>query len=294
MGLLLAARTHLSREVYDRAERLLERNISKLVFNATLEPHWLPDGGFWYRRESREGATVIRVDASTGHKTELSDPETLTGTIEGPPPEALRSPDARWELLRSGYDIALREVAGGETRRLTADGTADRPYAASPDTNLQAVTQRIQGLAISPVAAWSPDGTRLVTHRLDQSEVGLLPLVQSCPGDGSTRPAVHHLHMPLPGDAAIGRTELLIVEAATGRILPIQADPLPVPFLSPLELSWVWWSDDSARIYFLREGRGSKTLELCAADTATGTVRSIFTETSDSYVEPSPLLPWLS
>jgi len=185
-------------------------------------------------------------------------------------------------------------VAGGETRRLTADGTADRSYAASPDTNLQAVTQRIQGLATPPVAAWSPDGRQLVTHRLDQREVGLLPLVQSCPGDGSTRPVVHHLHMPLPGDAVIGRAELLIIEAATGRILPIEADPLPVPFLSPLELGWVWWSEDSARVYFLREGRGSKTLELFAADAATGTVHSIFAETSDSYVEPSPLLPWLS
>ena len=201
----MTARTHLSREVYARAERLLERNIAKLVFNATIEPHWLPDGSFWYRRESREGAGFIRVDAATGRKTEVSDPETLTRAPEGPPPEALRSPDGRWELRRTGYDVALRKVAGGETRRLTADGTADRPYAASPDTNLQAVTQRIQGLATPPVAAWSPDGKRLVTHRLDQSGVGLLPLVQSCPGDGSSRPVVHHLHMPLPGDAAIGR-----------------------------------------------------------------------------------------
>ena len=107
----MAAKTHLSRAVYDRAERLLERNISKLVFNATLEPHWLPDGSFWYRRESREGGSVVRVDAATGHKTEVSDPETLTGTIEGPPPEALCSPDGSWELLRSGHDIALREAA---------------------------------------------------------------------------------------------------------------------------------------------------------------------------------------
>ena len=290
----MTARTHLSREVYARAERLLERNIAKLVFNATLDPHWLPDGSFWYRRESREGASVIRVDAATGRKTEVSDPEALARVLEGSQPGALGSPDGRWELLHEGYDIALREVAGGEMRRLTADGTADRPYAASPDTNLQAVTQRIQGLVTPPVAAWSPDGGRLVTHRLDQSGVGVLPLVQSCPADGSTRPVVHHLHMPLPGDAAIGRAELLIVEAATGRILPIEADPLPVPFLSPLELGWVWWSEDSARIYFLREGRGSKTLELCAADAATGSTRSIFAQTSDSYVEPSPLLPWLS
>lgn len=284
----------LPREVYARAERLLEKNIAKLVFNAALEPHWLPGGSLWYRREGREGASFIHVDAASGLKTVLSEPEACARAPKPPPPDASRAPGGRWELLRIGHDIALREVAGGNTRRLTANGTADSPYAASPDTNLQAVTQRVQGVATPPVAAWSADGTRLVTHRLDQGAVGLLPLIQSCPADGSTRPVVHQIHMPLPGDAAIGHAELLVVEAATGKILPVETDPLPIPFLSPLELGWVWWSDDSARIYFLREGRGSKSLELCAADAATGTVRPIFAETSESYVEPSPLLPWLS
>lgn len=286
----MAAPQPLSRERYARAEHLLEKNIGKLVFNATLEPHWLPDGSFWYRREARDGTSFIRVDPASGRKTVVSDP----AAPEPAPLGMLRSPDGKWDLLREGNDIALRELASGTTRRLTADGTADGAYAASPDTNLQAVTQRVQGLATPPIAAWSPDGNRLVTHRLDQGAVGLLPLIQSAPADGSRRPVLHQIHMPLPGDAVIGHAALLIIDVAAGGILSVEAEPLPIPFLSPLELGWVWWSDDGARIYFLREGRGSRSLELCTADAATGAVRSIFTEASESYVEPSPLLPWLS
>ena len=62
----MAEQPHLSPEVYARAERLLEGNVGKLVFNASLEPHWLPDGGFWYRRESREGSSFVRVDPDSG------------------------------------------------------------------------------------------------------------------------------------------------------------------------------------------------------------------------------------
>src|SRR5262249_46548166 len=108
----------LSRALYARAERLLEKNIQKFVFNATLEPHWLPDGSFWYRRDARDGTSFIRVDAASGQKTVIPEPEALGRVPDSPPPGALRSPDRKWDLLRNGYDIALREVAGERTRRL--------------------------------------------------------------------------------------------------------------------------------------------------------------------------------
>ena len=341
-GLFLIEPPHLSPEVYARAERLLEGNVGKLVFNATLEPHWLPDGSFWYRRESREGCSFVRVDPASAQASAAFDHEGLArslasqgetctattlpfahiglaannaavsfelagrqwqfdgrdckplGPVELPAADALRSPDGQWDLLRLDHDIALRDVASGRIRQLTQDGTADCAYAVSPDTDLQTVTRRVQGLASPPLALWSPDSRRLITYRLDQSAVGLLPLVQSSPAGGSARPVVHRLRMPLPGDESIAQATLLIIDAASGTLRPIAADPLDVPFMSPIDLGWIWWSEDGERIYFLREGRGARKLELCAAEAATGATRSILTETADSYVEPSPLLPWRS
>jgi dipeptidyl aminopeptidase/acylaminoacyl peptidase len=338
----MAERPHLSPEIYARAERLLEGNVGKLIFNASLVPQWLPDGGFWYRRESREGSSFVRVDPASGQAAAAFDHHALalsltsqghpcTATtlpfarieigadpaaigfelagkiwrfdgrdgkplcpIEPHPADVLRSPDGQWDLLRLDHDIALRSIASGQLRRLTKDGTADRAYAVSPDTDLQAVTRRVQGLPNPPLALWSPDSRRLLTYRLDQSAVGVLPLVQSSPADGSVRPVVHHLRMPLPGDENMARAELLIIDAASGVVRPIAAEPLDVPFMSPIDLGWIWWAEDGERIYFLREGRGARSLELCAAEAGTGVTRRILTETGESYVEPSPLLPWRS
>ncbi|MFI5016629.1 MAG: DPP IV N-terminal domain-containing protein [Dongiales bacterium] len=338
----MAEQPHLSPDVYARAERLLEGNVGKLVFNASLEPHWLPDGGFWYRRESRKGSSFVRVDPASGRATPAFDHEGLARSLTSqghpctattlpfarielgaeaapvafelagqqwqfdgtgckplrpsdlPAADALRSPDGRWDLLRLDHDLVLRDVAGGTTRRLTEDGTADCAYAVSPDTDLQTVTRRVQGLVSPPLALWSPDSRRLITYRLDQSAVGVLPLVQSSPADGSARPVVHRLRMPLPGDENVAQATLLIIDAANGVVRPIAADPLDVPFMSPIDLGWIWWSEDGERIYFLREGRGVRRLELCAAEAGTGATRSILTESAESYVEPSPLLPWRS
>ena len=333
---------HLSPEVYARAERLLEGNVGKLVFNATLEPRWLPDGSFWYRRESREGSSFVRVDPASRQAAAAFDHEGLArslasqghpctattlpfariavatkgtavhfelagqqwrfdragcrplGPVEPSAADALRSPDGRWDLLRLDHDIALRDVASGRIRRLTRDGTADCTYAVSPDTDLQSVTRRVQGLASPPQVLWSPDSRRLITYRLDQSAVGILPLVESSPADGSARPVVHRLRMPLPGDKNMARATLLIIDAASGAVQPIAADALDVPFMSPIDVGWIWWREDGERIYFLREGRGARRLELCAVEAGTGVTRSILTETAESYVEPSPLLPWRS
>ena len=100
--------------------------------------------------------------------------------------------------------------------------------------------------------------------------------------------------MPLPGDENVARAELVIIEAESGVVRPIAAEPLDVPFMSPIDLGWIWWNEDGERIYFLREGRGARSLELCAAEAGTGATRSILKETAESYVEPSPLLPWRS
>jgi dipeptidyl-peptidase 4 len=336
------APSHLSRNVYERAERLLDGSLRKMVFNAGIEPHWLPDGGFWYLRESRKGTSFIRVDTASGRATPAFDHEGLArsltaaghtcratslpfaqiglaanatevtfplddkqwrfdgtscavvGPTDGPPADALRSPDGRWDLLRIDHDIALRKTGAGQVRRITGDGTAPCAYAVSPDTNLQAVTRQVQGVITPPVALWSPDSRRLITHRLDQGSVGVLPLVQSCPTDGSARPVLHRLRMPLPGDKEIARVTLLVIDAATAGVVPIRGDPLEAPFLSPIELGWVWWSEDGAKVYFLREGRGAQRLELCVADPGTGAARTIFAETAETYVEPSSLLPWRS
>ncbi len=53
---------------YDRAARLLVENGDRLVLNASVKPHWLPDGDrFWYRRQTAPDRAVFElVDAARG------------------------------------------------------------------------------------------------------------------------------------------------------------------------------------------------------------------------------------
>jgi dipeptidyl aminopeptidase/acylaminoacyl peptidase len=53
---------------YDRAARLLVENGERLVLNAAVKPHWLPDGDrFWYRRQTApDRAVFVVVDAAGG------------------------------------------------------------------------------------------------------------------------------------------------------------------------------------------------------------------------------------
>ena len=77
----MAERPQPSPEIYARAQRLLEDNVRKLVFNATLEPHWLPDGGIWYRRESREGSSFVRIDPVSGQAVAAFDHAALARSL---------------------------------------------------------------------------------------------------------------------------------------------------------------------------------------------------------------------
>jgi dipeptidyl aminopeptidase/acylaminoacyl peptidase len=86
----------------------------------------------------------------------------------------------------------------------------------------------------------------------------------------------------------------VIFDVTTGTRTDIAGAPLPVEFYSPLELDWVWWGAGDTSVWFLREDRGARRLALCRADAGTGAVQELIVESSESYVETHPLLPWPS
>ena len=121
----MAEQPHLSPEAYARAERLLEANVGRLVFNTSLEPHWLPGGGFWYRRESREGSSFVRVDPASGRAAAAFDHEGLARSLtsQGHPCTATTLPFARIGLGAEATPVAF-ELAGQQWH---FDGTGCKP-----------------------------------------------------------------------------------------------------------------------------------------------------------------------
>lgn len=205
----------------------------------------------------------------------------------GPAPGILRSPDGNHVLTVETGNLVL------DGRPLTSD--ADPPelaYATTPDTCTTPIQARRSDVPPTPIARWSPDCRRLLTHRVDQRAVRQLELIESAPANGPPGPRVWRYRVPFPGDAAVGAIQLLVVDAEDGTIEPV-GGPLPAHFVSPLEQDWAWWSDDGETVWWLLESRGARSLQLLTARAPAWRERVVLEESDQhGYVQPSELLPW--
>ncbi len=280
-------------ERYARAERFLEPSIHRLVRGARPAPHWMAGGdgapvavdAFWYERQAAGGARQVLVEPFAGRASEGFDPPSPAQV----PGTALRSPDGRYDLIRTGHDLTVVEVASGARRPLTTGGAPDLGYGVSPASSLTSVTAARTGEHQPPVAIWSPDSTRVLTHLLDERSVPELPLVQHVPADG-WRPRLWNARVPFVGDALAG-AQLVALDVESGARQPL-GEPLHVQFFSPLELGWVWWDASGETVWLLREERGARALHLERVDAQSGSVTRVLSEAGSEYVEPSAILPW--
>ena len=195
------------------------------------------------------------------------------------------SPNGAWTAYLRGHDLWIRSTADNTDQALTTDGTADRSYATHPDTNSNRWALTTTGRSAPPLVLWSPDSTRLLTHRTDQIGVAPMHLVESAPADGS-RPRLHTYRYPIPGET-VPRGEWLIADVRTRAVIPASAEPFALPYLSPIKVGEAWWSTDGTTAYYLDHSRDLRTLRLNAIDAATGEVRTLIEETGPTRVEAS-------
>lgn len=206
--------------------------------------------------------------------------------VEPKPRDELRSPDGRWAAFTHDHNLVVREVATGVEHQLTDDGLPYYDYASLPESRLSPITDRGVGKPLAPAALWSPDSTRLLTYRLDQRQVEQMHLLQSVPEPGTPRPVLHSYRYPLPGDEHLPLAELLVIDVAARRVVPIQSDPLAVVVRTPFESKVAWWSGDSQRVGIINPARSGKAISLQIADAATGQVRTILEERGPTQVYP--------
>jgi len=208
------------------------------------------------------------------------------------PNDCLISPNKNLSLGIKNHNLILTDMVSCDQIELTSDGKAYYDYAASPETNTRAVSQRLDGSIQRPVAIWSSDSNKIVTHKLDQRNVKELHILQNAPSE-SQRPVAHVYKMSFSGDEHLPLAELIVIDVTTKRITTLKTDPLLSPYLTPIEFKWVWWSEDSKKVYFIKESRASKEFVLFVADANTGEIKKLVTEkTNKTYVEPSQLFLW--
>ena len=228
-----------------------------------------------------ENEDAIRFDAA-GHTwtCNLDTYACIRGESSSESPKTeVRSPDGIWIAFVRDHNLFLRETATGNERQITTDGEAFNAYGALPGSSLSAVTDKYIGRPLAPALVWSPDGDEFLTYRLDERAVRDMHLQQSVPTDGTSRPALHAYRYPLPGDEHVPLAHLVVIDAATGTVTPLETEAIAsMTRTTPFEQRNVWWSGDSARIYAICQRRGNRSVALMVADAATGAARTILEE----------------
>ena len=199
------------------------------------------------------------------------------------------SPDGKKTVFLRNYNVWLRDLASGEEQALTRDGELHYAYGVQPErvdlvADFGASLWASSGL---PEVLWSPDSKQLLTVQVDERRVLPIPVTQYVPTDGSVRPQFRQRQYALPGDQNIVEYRVLAINIDSGQICdadyPAIQDALVISSL--FGGNRAWWSKDSSEAYFIDMARGQQQALVVAFNTRTGASRTVFKETSDTYID---------
>ena len=196
----------------------------------------------------------------------------------------LIAPDKHWGIFTRENHLWLRDIATSVDRPLTSEGGPHFGYGIymsewqSADIPRQKAVEA--GHRLPPMASyWSPDSRTVVVPYVDERHVADYPYVESTPADGSFRPKLHMVRLPLVGEKpAIVEWYAFDVPTGTSRRISFPYDKLLFPEADLLAVHKKWWSSDSHHLYAAAYGQSLEAAYLFDADIATGSVRTVIEE----------------
>lgn len=176
------------------------------------------------------------------------------------------SPDRRWFASLAGGNIQLRSTADGRSVPLTRDGTVEVSW----------------DFETGPRSPWSPNGLHLFALKYDRSKVPKIPVLHVLKREEE----VQWWRFQKAG-APLDRAELYIVPVLGKEPVRIDAGDTTDHYFR--ELGWV---PDSSEVLFARFSREFNRVDVMAANASTGVARTVFTETSPTFVRIQHHVIW--
>jgi dipeptidyl-peptidase 4 len=203
-------------------------------------------------------------------------------------PGVIVSPDGRFGMLTRDGNLYVRDLAAGSERALTSDGESDFGYGIYYDGWKAAYIPRERtGEPPAPLESyWSPDSTRFIVSRIDQRHVARYPFIESAPIDGSYRPKLHSVHLPLVGEKP-ATLEWFVVDVRSGekRRIEFPYSQLLAMQQDLLAIRKTWWSADNRHLYAVAFGDEMASAYFFDADLETGKVRTVIEERATPRVD---------
>ncbi len=200
--------------------------------------------------------------------------KTCTATGDSVAPRSPRGRDDGPTFEIDNWNLAV--TVDGERKMLTTDGTENYGYA----TNNAGWTHSDR-----PVVLLSPDKRKVATFRQDERQVGDMYLVSTEPDGG--HPTLQSWKYPLPGDSVVAMIERLVIDLDSGKMTRFQMAPDYHRSINGdnIDMDDMKWSPTGDRIVFASVSRDHKQIWVREANTATGAVREVFSESCATQCE---------
>ncbi len=239
----------------------------------------------------RFSADLSRLLGRIGNRSVECDLKTLQcRAVETPAstPELFVSPDGRRAAFIRDDNLFVREMASGEERPLTSDGAPFHSWGKLPDSAVTTVPRKKSGQKTPPFEThWSPDGRYLIAPRLDERHVGINPMVESVPTDGSRRPIMHEVRLTFVGDRTALEIDYRLFDLETGRSTPIELPEDYRPGMTGLVLGW---SVGRGQAFLMAQTIGSASVRVLRLDLATAVLSDVLEQSSAVRVEHNTML----
>jgi len=280
---------------YDRYEKL-RREISGSIKRGSVTARWTDDSqSFYYEFDSKN----FKFDIASGKASET--------TETGPPAVPARGGRRGGQRGQSGAPERGRQFStatsdDGKLKATTkdrnvfiSDADGKNEYAVTTEGSVEhrvkfGVASWVYGeeLGVREAMWWSPDAKRLAFYKFDETPVKdyFLQYDQTHIQDTLDTEAYPKAGAPNP-----------IVTLYVYDLESKQTTTVDTKFADPALGEYVFqvrWAPDGKEILFNRSDRKQKTLQLCAADAATGKCRTIVEESQpQSWAENHPPMQFL-
>ncbi|MBN1224657.1 MAG: DPP IV N-terminal domain-containing protein [Candidatus Aminicenantes bacterium] len=181
-------------------------------------------------------------------------------------------------------------------QQLTTDGEenysfAERGRGEHYETNVEKIKNKDKRKATGVI--WSKDSKKFALIRDDSRKVNDLWVINSV---AEPRPTLETYKYAMPGEPDVPQFEILIFDRDTKARVKVKVDRFkdqqvdilraPIPARSRYDegATSPWLSDTSDKLYCARISRDMMKLDVCVADTATGDVRVLIEERSNTYI----------